>query len=226
MDNEHTERTVRLVIADDHPIFRDGLRRLLESEPGFEVVAEAQDGEEAVALTLKHKPDVLLLDLAMPRVTGLGTLKELDEASNPVRTILLTAQIDRADVVTALQFGARGIVLKEAATQTLLSCIRRVMNGHYWVDREGVSDLVQTLRRLMAAGASEERTPVSGLTKRELDIVGAIVEGMANKDIAAKFSISGDTVKHHLTNIFDKTGVSTRLELALFAVHHKLVDRN
>ena len=223
MVNKHAERPIRILIADDHPIFRDGLRRLLESEEGFEVIGEAQDGSEAVKLAQRLKPDILLLDLAMPRVTGLGALKDLEAAGLSTRTIMLTAQIERTEIVTALQLGARGIVLKEAATQLLLKSIRCVMDGQYWVGREGVADLVQMLRQMLTE--DEGRKPHFGLTKRELDIVGAIVAGFANKDIARKFSISEDTVKHHLTNIFDKTGVSNRLELALFAVDHKIVER-
>ena len=121
MVSKQSERRIRILIADDHPIFRDGLRRLLESEPGFDVIGEAQDGSEAVKLAQRLKPDILLLDLAMPRVTGLGALKDLEAAGLSTRTIMLTAQIERAEIVTALQLGARGIVLKEAATQLLFA---------------------------------------------------------------------------------------------------------
>lgn len=217
------DRRTRVLIADDHPIFRSGLRRLLEADGRYEVIGEADDGAVAVQLTERLKPDILLLDLAMPRVTGLKALQDLSRTDSPVKIILLTAAIESADIVTALQLGARGIVLKDTATDLLFKCLGCVLEGQYWVGREGVADLVQTLRKLMSPiGQQPKKT--FGLTKRELDIVGTIVEGYANKEIARKFSISEDTVKHHLTNIFDKAGVSSRLELALFAVHHKLVD--
>ena len=214
-------QNVRIIITDDHPIFRDGLRRLLESEHDFAVVAEASDGVEAVSLVRKLKPEVLLLDLAMPRRHGIEALREMSSSSMPVRTILLTAAAEKSQIVEALQLGARGLVMKDSATQILLRSIRAVMNGEYWVGRESVSDLVEYLRSLMESSGRRARQAY-GLTPRELQIVSAVVAGYANKEIAEHFKISEDTVKHHLSNIFDKLGVSTRLELALFAVNQSL----
>jgi len=215
---------IRLVIADDHPIFRDGLRRLLEADPGFKVIGEARDGAEAVKLARQLKPDIMLLDLAMPKHPGLEALRELSTGGpqNSVRVILLTAAAEKNQIVEALQLGARGVVLKDSATQLLLKAIQTVMAGEYWVGREAVSNLVQYLRTLVQSSGEEARQKKFGLTPRELEIVSAVVAGYANKEIAEYFKISEDTVKHHLSNIFDKLGVSTRLELALFAVNQSL----
>ncbi len=223
MDNRRSQ-TVRIVIADDHPIFRDGLRRLLETESDLKVIGEACDGAEAVKLARTLKPDILLLDLAMPRHPGLEALRELSSggASAGVRVILLTAAAEKAQIVEALQLGARGVVLKDSATQLLLKAIHSVMSGEYWVGRESVSNLVQYLRTLVQSSGEEAKQKKFGLTPRELEIVSAVVAGYANKEIAVYFKISEDTVKHHLSNIFDKLGVSTRLELALFAVNQSL----
>jgi len=223
MDNRRTQNT-RILIADDHPIFRDGLKRLLESERDFKVVGEACDGVEAVKLVQQLKPEILLLDLAMPCLPGLEALREMNSgpASSSVRVILLTAAAEKDQIVEALQLGARGVVLKDSATQILLKSIRAVMNGEYWVGRESVANLVQYLRTLVDSSSHESRKKRYGLTPRELEVISAVVAGYANKEIAEYFKISEDTVKHHLSNIFDKVGVSTRLELALFAVNQSL----
>src|SRR2546427_11932769 len=145
-------QTVRIVIADDHPIFRDGLRRLLEAEPDLKVVGEACDGAEAVKLVRQLRPDILLLDLAMPRHPGLEALREMSSGpSNSVRVILLTAAAEKNQIVEALQLGARGVVLKDSATQLLLKSIHTVMAGEYWGGRERVSNLVEYLRTLVAS---------------------------------------------------------------------------
>ena len=213
---------VRLVLADDHSLFREGLRTLLRAEPGFDVVGEAANGEEAVRLVLALKPDVLLLDFVMPGMNGIEVLRELSTAdTGGCRVMLLTAGLDRQQTLEALQLGARGVVPKESATPTLFKGIRAVMADQYWIGRESVSDLV---RYLTQATRLKPARPSFGLTDRELQIVGAVAEGNGNKDIAERFSLSADTVKHHLTNIFDKTGVSSRVELAVFAIHHSLVN--
>ncbi len=214
---------IRILIADDHRIFRAGLKRLLEGEPGFTVVGEAADGNEAVRLVEQLRPDILLLDLAMPRMPGLEVLREPAVRAARVRTILLTAAIDRTEIVKALQLGASGVVLKESATELLFKSIRSVMAGQCWVGRDSIADLVQALRESAPAGPEGARSAF-GLTPREREILSSVVAGYTNREIAQKSSLSEDTVKHHLSNIFDKVGASNRVELTLFAVHHGLLN--
>jgi two-component system, NarL family, nitrate/nitrite response regulator NarL len=217
------ESSVSILIADDHTIFRDGLRRLLEAEPELQVAGEAADGAETITRVRDLNPDVLLLDLAMPRVPGMDVLRELSSNGNETRTkiIVLTAAVERLEIVQALQLGARGVVMKEAATQLLMKAIRTVMSGQYWIGREAVGDIVEFMR---SNPSGEKPSRNYGLTKREMDILTTIVAGLSNKEIARRFSLSEDTVKHHLTNIFDKVGVASRLELALFAINNRLTE--
>lgn len=210
---ETQRKSIRIVIADDHAIFRDGLRRLLATQEDFRIVGEASDGKEAIALANQLRPDVLLLDLAMPRVPGMEVLRELAHQEVAVRTILLTAAIQPFAVTSALQLGARGIVLKASPPELLLKSIRAVCDGQFWVGSEAVTAWART---------GQPSSSGFGLTSREVEIIAAIKEGNSNREIASKLAISEETVKRHLSNIYGKLGVSSRLELAVLASEQHL----
>lgn len=210
-----TSTPVRIAIVDDHPIFRDGLRRLLESESDFSVIAEGTDGMDAIRIARDERPDVLLLDVAMPRLDGVNALSAAEMSETKV--IVLTAGLDERQVTKAIELGARGIVLKESATRLLIESIRGVMEGKLMLGPDVAAILAQAVAR---SGEREQRP--YGLTAREVEIVAAIAEGKSNRDIATHLGISLQTVKHHLTSIFDKTGTASRLELALVALKQHL----
>ncbi len=217
------DRQIRIILADDHPVVRIGVRNMLSAHPGFEVVGEASDGDEAITQTLELEPDILLLDVQMPRLPGLEAMRAIMNGTPTVKIILLTSTITTQQIIEALQIGARGIVLKDALSDHLQASIRTVIAGDYWIGGKRVVNLVSALHTLMQQAQVPQRKTY-GLTPRELEVVGCIVEGCSNRDIAKQFSLSEETVKRHLSNIFDKTGVSTRLELALFAIAHQLVN--
>jgi two-component system nitrate/nitrite response regulator NarL len=216
------ERPIRIVIADDHPVVRIGVRNMLAEADGFEVAGDAGDGDEAITQTLELQPDILLLDVMMPRLPGLEAMRAIMSGSPTVKILLLTSTITTQQIIEALHIGARGIVLKDSLVEDLHTSIRTVAGGDYWIGGKRVANLVTALHELMQKAEQPPRKTY-GLTPRELEVVGAIVEGCTNRDIARGFGLSEETVKRHLSNIFDKTGVSTRLELALFAIAHQLV---
>jgi two-component system, NarL family, nitrate/nitrite response regulator NarL len=219
---------IRIVVADDHPIFRDGLCRLLALEEDFEVVAQAQDGRQVLEVLQQHEPDVLLLDLKMPGLDGLATLQKLQSVRNRTRVIVLTASDDKNEFVQAMKLGASGIVLKQTATELLIKSIRRVHAGEIWLDSHTTQAVIRQFVAneeapppppQVSAPRDRERSPLS---QREREIVALVAQGFKNKEMAEKMFISEQTVKNHLHNIFDKLGVSDRLELALYAIHNNL----
>ena len=209
-------------MADDHAIFRDGLRKLLEGNDDVQIVGEASNGNECVKMLAKLKPDILLLDLRMPEKDGLGVLEEINFDSTPTRVIVLTAAEDDRDVVRAMRLGARGVVLKQSASDLLLKSIRKVHDGEIWLDNRMTAEVIDAFKKSAEAGQRREK-PL--LSDREKEIVQLVAQGFRNREIGEKLFISEQTVKNHLHNIFDKLGVSDRLELALYAIHHRLIDQ-
>jgi len=214
--------TYRVVVADDHPVVRIGVRNILAAAPEFQVVAECSDGEAALRMVRTHTADLLLLDINMPRMSGIEVLRALRISHPTLRTLVLAATVDRRQTLEILQLGARGILLKDVVADRLAMACRAVVAGRYWLGDSTVTDIVQA----MADPGGLQLPDPNGttLTARQLQIVKLVVQGRANKDIAEKLSISEETVKRHLTIIFDKTGMSSRLELAMFAVKHGIAS--
>jgi DNA-binding NarL/FixJ family response regulator len=209
---------VRIVIAAENRIFRDGLRRLLEAA-GFQIESETSPGPAAAAVVEQVKPDVLLLGDVTPR--ALELLQRLSEAGDSTRAVILTDTVDTPAVISSLQFGVRGVVLTDSPPDVLIDCINTVMTERAWIGREPVAGTLPGLRKLETA---RRQTKAFGLTRRELQVLREVVAGYTNKEIAERIQISENTVKAHLTHIFDKLGASNRVELALFAAHHRLLS--
>jgi two-component system nitrate/nitrite response regulator NarL len=209
---------VRLVVADTRPIFRDGLRRLLQVEPKLSIVGETGDPAEVMGLVQTLQPHILLLEFSH---SAFDILQAIAESGSAARTIIMADSVDGADLTKALHLGARGLVLKDSAADVLFKSINTVVAGRYWIASDDVPDARAGLRQL---DAELRRRRAFGLTPRELEIVRMVVAGCTNKEIGEQLSIGENTVKSHLTHIFNKLGASTRIELALFAAHHRLLD--
>src|SRR5579884_4034301 len=221
---EKRKKMIRVIIADDHPIVRDGLKKLLALEDDVEVVGEAGDGREVIEKVQELEPDVLLLDLRMPNLDGLSALQALQQSNKSTRVIVLTASEDKNEFVQAMKLGCSGIVLKQTAPDLIVKSIRKVHAGEIWLDSHTTAAVMRQFQSgadAVAGGPSKgrERSPLSA---REREIVALVAQGYKNKEMAEKMFISEQTVKNHLHNIFDKLVVSDRLELALYAIHKGL----
>ena len=214
---------IRILLADRQEIFRDGLKRLLESEPGFLVMGGAGNAPQALQLVQELNPDVLLLDLALHNGDSLEILRTLEEQRHRVRTIGMTDGSEKSIQNAALRHGARGTIRKDSATRVLFETIRTVFHNDQWICSDTSRPPVEATIEVAPPSDIEGPARRFNLTRREMDIVSAVAAGDSNKSIARKLSLSEDTVKHHVSNVFDKLGVYSRLELAVFAFNHDLV---
>ncbi len=211
---------VRVLIADDQPAFGYGLHLLLESEPGFTVVGEVRNGSDVAALVNILEPDVLLLDLLTPRFRGAEILSQLFCTHSEVRTIVLVTAIEKKQIEEALRLGIRGIILKDTPIEMFTKCVAQVMAGKYCFCQKTVTSVANYLSGLKRHVDSEVEGTVR-FTLREWEIISATLAGKTNGEIGANLSLGKQTVKHHLSNIFAKAGVSSRLELAVWVTSQR-----
>ncbi len=207
--------TIRLVLADDHPIVLDGLVQVFSLEPDFKVLACAKNGEDALRAVRQFRPDILVLDLRMPGKDGLTVLREMKRERRSPHVVVLTA-MDDDDVVEAIRLGARGIVLKDMAPRLLVQCIREVYAGNKWIERASATHAVETLLKREA----REHDTGQILTPRELEIARMITKGLHNKAIASKLAITEGTAKLHLHHVYEKLNVDGRMELIRYLQRH------
>jgi two-component system nitrate/nitrite response regulator NarL len=212
---------VRIAISDPHPIFRDGLAHLLHSDQRISVVAKVSGHDATVDLVRCSQPDILLLGIAGTAADALAALGTIHQIQLSVRTILLVDRLDRPDVSTALEFGVRAIIPKDSPPAVLFQSIDRVMAGQL---TSVSAPPVAVLAAVKKLAASRRKSQAFGLTARETDILRGIVAGQTNRAIAEGSSISENTVKTHVGSLLNKLGASNRVELALFALHHRLID--
>jgi two-component system, NarL family, nitrate/nitrite response regulator NarL len=207
--------TVRVVIADPLTLFREALQATLAAAGGFAVVGGAGDTDEVIRSVQEQRPHVLVLSLAVPPDGGLDALRQLNDSDTGVRTVVLADEATRADVVTALTLGAHGVLTRDVSPSLMFECLRTVTQGHCWIGGECVRNVVEAVHRVRTEPPPK---PAETLTPREVEIVAAVTDGATNRDIGATLRISEQTVKNHLSHVFEKLGVSSRLELALYGI--------
>jgi DNA-binding NarL/FixJ family response regulator len=209
---------MNIVIADPYPLILDGLEHLLCREKDFTVVARCTDGDQTVRAVVKHKPDILVVDVRMPQKSGLTVLSELRNRKVPTRVVLLTAELDQQQLTDAIRLGARGIVLKELPTQLIVQCIRRVHAGELWFDKGFASVALEKLLH-----SEPGQLPIAALTEREVEVMNYVAAGLPNSEVAKRLCISEGTVKAHLHHIYDKLKVMNRVELSRYAEQKGLI---
>ncbi len=217
------ESVIRVVLADDHTLMREGLRHLLELESDLKVVGEAADGPEALRVIRQLCPDVVLLDISMPQLDGLALTRQLAEELPQVAIIILTMHRQHPQVLRAIKNGARGYLLKSASSQELIRAIRTVHAGGALIEPELTGPVLAELRRLSQQPGAPGAPTLNDLTEKEIEIIRYVAQGMSNREIAAQLSYSEKTVKNYLSVIFQKLGIRDRTQAAIFGLRQGLL---
>ena len=211
---------IKVMIAEDHSMIREGLKQLLELESDIRVIAGFPDGKAAVDQYLEVKPDVVLMDINMPVLNGLGALEQIRILDNSAKIVMLTIHNDREYLLKALELGALGYILKDSDSKVLIDAVRSVSKGQTYIQPNMASELVNEYKRIK----SGDDDPRHLLTDREIEVLKLLAKGMLNKEIAGVLFISEKTVKNHISSIFRKLNVQDRTQAAVYAIKNKIAD--
>ena len=216
--------TIRVLIADDQALFRRGLYVVLGTEEHIEVVAEAADGEEAIALAAELVPDVVLMDVRMPRINGIEAARRIRQDNPGTKVVMLTVSDDEEDLYEAVKAGANGYLLKEISVEEVAKAIRVVVQGQSLISPTMASKLLTEFNNLARKAEERQQYPTPTLTTRELEVLKLVAKGMSNREIADALYISENTVKNHVRNILEKLHLHSRMEAVIYAVRERLLD--
>jgi two-component system NarL family response regulator len=218
------EDAIRVVICDDHSLFRRGLAMVLENEPGIVVVGEAEDGEAAVSTAEELAPDVVLMDVRMPKRSGIEATRAIAELVPTTKILMLTVSDEEEDLYEAVKAGAAGYLLKEISIEEVADAIRSVVSGQSLITPSMASKLLAEFSSLSKAAEQRQSLPTPRLTGRELEVLKLVAQGMSNREIASELFISENTVKNHVRNILEKLHLHSRMEAVMYAVREKILD--
>ncbi len=213
-------KEIKILIADDHSLMRQGLKQILEIEDGIEVIGLAVDGDDAIQKSLKLKPDVVLMDINMPKVNGIQALRRIKDMGLAIKIIMLTIHDDREYLFETINIGAEGYVLKDAESSSLIKAIKDVYSGESYIHPSLASEFVREYKK--RGESINDDGGKDKLTRREYEVISLIAEGLNNKEIADNLYISEKTVKNHVSNIFKKIDVSDRTQAAIYAFKHNI----
>ena len=223
-DEPKRRDAIRVIVADDHALFRRGLEMVLESEPDIEVVAEANDGNEVVALAEQYMPDLVLMDVRMPGRGGIDAAQAIKDAVPHSKILMLTISDEEEDLYDAIKAGASGYLLKEISIDEVAGAIRSVHAGQSLISPSMASKLLTEFAAMARKGEEKQQMPAPRLTVREMEVLTLVARGLNNRDIAKELFISENTVKNHIRNVLEKLHLHSRMEAVVYAVREKLLE--